>query len=270
MLYAGSIGRTVLDWSVTPIAAPGFEFGDACRGLDLGLEPATRPERRPCRCSTLPPTWRTSRSATAPARSFNHCLCSPLLGCPATCGSGRPGCCRPPIPPLPPSLAFVDVILANVTPFVHVPVTPVGTAPVARRPTDLARPPASWSRRSATTSTSPTPSSPISGSGSRSTRVLAAPGRATLEWTLTSLDGQPRNRVARLPDCRWPARRRMGCRWSISAPPTGPCCASARRTGPCSGLAGRRRNNRTAYECLCTEIGLWAGGLRDPAVTSAW
>jgi hypothetical protein len=254
---------TVLDWSITPIAAPGFEFGDSLPGTELGLEPATRPSPA---MSLLDPAADLAYQPLAHRSrvEFNHCLCVPLLRLQPNLRIGETRLLQTAFPPLLPSLAFVDVNIFTVAPIRHVPVSPVGTAPVARRPTDLARPgelvPAVGDNLDF--------SNPVKSDQRQRiqvTRVLVAPGRATLEWTLTSLDGQPRNRVL---DYQTPV---------ASTPPDGvqlvnfsPASGPVLRVGKThrSVLWSRtRRNNRTAYECQCTEIGLWAAGLQEPAVT---
>ena len=257
-------GATVLDWSITPIAAAGHEFGDYLPRTDLGLEPATRSS------PALTLLDARDRKVYLPLvhssrEEFNHCLCTPLLRLQPTLRLGETRLLQVAFPSLPESLDFVDVTLNTVTPFRHLPVSPVGTAPPARRPTDLARP------------GKVIPPGPQhldfanpSGSDQRQriqvTRVLAASGQATLEWTLTSLTDQDNRVLDYLPPVE-------------SSPPAGvEVLGSSQASGPVLRVAGTRLSNtwsrtrifnRTAYECQCTEIGLWAAGLRKAGGSAA-
>ncbi len=255
---------TVLDWSLTPIAAPGFEFGDSLPGTELGLEPATRPSLA---MSLLDPAADLAYQPLAhrSRQQFNHCLCVPLLRLQPDLRIGETRLLQTAFPALPPSLAFVDVNIFTVAPIRHVPVSPVGTAPVARQPTDLARPgdvvPPVGDHLDFRN-----PSKSDQRQRIHVTRVLVAPGRTTLEWTLTSLDGQPRTRVLDYDEAPVTSTPPDGVQVANFSPASGPVLRVARTH--LSALWSRTsRNNRTAYECQCTEIGLWAAGLRYPAVT---
>jgi hypothetical protein len=251
-------GATVLDWSVTPIAAPGFGFGEQLPPNDLGMEPGTRSSpaitlldvagRR-----AYQPLVHSSRE------EFNHCLCTPMLRVQPALRVGETRLLQVAFPVLPDSLLFVDVGWNTVAPFWHVPVSPVGTAPVAVRPTDLARP-------EEVLAPGPAKLDFANPSGSEQiqriqiTRVLAAPGRATLEWRLTSMTPHE----TRVLDYRPPVE---------STTPLGmEVLGSSQASGPVLRAGGIRLHNewsrtkvfnRDAYECQCTEIGLWASGLRD-------
>ena len=127
-------GATILDWSVTPISCPGGRVRrhaagprrsrahpsvrrgrrrDAARFAEphrvRAAEPPLAPDLQP-----LPVLADLARSATAADRRD-----------PAASGGLSRSC-----PPPPPSSMSA---LANVTPFVHVPVTPVGMAPTRDR-----------------------------------------------------------------------------------------------------------------------------------------
>jgi len=248
----------VLDWSITPIAAPGFEFGDNLPRADLGLDPATRPSPALTLLDlrgrkVYQPLVHSSRE------EFNHCLCTPLLRLQPALRVGETRLLQVAFPPLPESLTFVDVSLNTVTPFRHVPVSPVGTAPTARQPVDLARPgkvnPPGRQRLDFAN-----PSETQQLQRIQVVQVLAAPGRATLEWTLTSLHDQD----SRVLDYVSPVE--------ASPPPGVAVLGSSQASGPVLRVAGTRLHNswsrtkifnRTAYECQCTEIGLWAAGLRE-------
>jgi hypothetical protein len=255
-------GATVLDWSITPIAAPGLGFGDSLPTIDFGLEPANRAAAGmlidPAAGRVYSPLRHRSR------RAFNHCLCTPMVRLQPDLRMGSTRLLQTTFPALPATLAFVDVGLATVSPIRHVPVSPVGTAPTAVAPTDLGRPEEPVRRGQGAIDFA----NPI-GSNQRQrisvTRLLAAPGGATLEWTLTALDDQARHRVV-----------------SYGPPVAGtpPADADLASVNPASGpllRMGPTRlgnlwvrttvNNRTAYECQCSDIGLWASGLRYRGVT---
>jgi hypothetical protein len=252
-------GATVLDWSITPVAAPGFAFGDRLPSTELGLEPPNREAAGalvdPGAGLVYQPLRHESR------RVFNHCLCTPLVRLQSDLHVGSTRLLQTAFPALPASLEFVDVVLATVPPFHHVPVSPVGTVPTAAAPTDLTR-----------------PEEGVRGGGGRIdfanpsgsehllriqvSRVVAAPTRATLEWTLTSLDGYVGSRVLKPPVSSDPPQAAEQANLS---PASGPML----RMGPTRlrNLWVRTTvNNRTAYECQCSEIGLWASGLRHAGV----
>ena len=254
-------GATVLDWSVTPVGAPGFGFGDSLPATDLGLEVGVRlavtlvdPQGR----TVYQPLMHRSRE------EFNHCLCVPLVRLKLDLRVGETRLMQITYPALPKSLRFVDVSLNTVTPIRHVPVSPLGTVPVALRPTDLARP-GELPKRDRQRIDFPNPTESDQLQRIEVTRVLAGPGGSTLEWTLTSLDEQA-NRVL---DYGPPVE---------STPPEGvEVVGSSQASGPVLRIgATSLRNlwsrttvfNRTAYECQCTEIGLWATGLRNPGVSA--
>ena len=249
-------GATVLDWSVTPIASPGYGSGDLLPATDLGLEQATRTGPAvtlldPGRRTAYPPLVR--RSAAGP-----HCLCTPLGPMRRDLRVGETRLLQVAFPALPESLGHVDVGFLTVTPFRHVPVSPPGTVPVATGPTDLARP-------EEPTTLPPTRIDFANPPGSGQfqwvhvARVLAAPGRTTLEWTLTSVHDQQVPVLDYAPPVE-------------SRPPTGVTVLGASQaSGPVlRGGAVRLHSQwtrttvsgRAAYACQCTEIGRWAAGLR--------
>ena len=187
-------GATVLDWSVTPVAALGFDFGDSLPGIELGLgRPAGRSDPgifllNPGGNQAYLPLTHESR------RQFNHCLCTALYVVQGQLRVGETRLLQITYPSLPVGTEFVDVSMATLTPFVHVPVSPVGTAPVANRPTDLAR-----------EAEAPKPlaqqiefRNPIQSRQLQRiqvNRVTQAAGRATLEWTLSTVTDQFSNRI---------------------------------------------------------------------------
>ena len=69
-------GAAVLDWSVTPLRARGFEFGDDLPGIDLGL---ARDSLSDVNIALIDPlSDRVFQPLSHRSRElFNHCLCSP-------------------------------------------------------------------------------------------------------------------------------------------------------------------------------------------------
>ena len=92
-----------------------------------------------------------------------------------------------------------------------------------------------------------------------------SPGRATLEWTLTSVTDQ----ASRVLDYGPPVS---------SPPPDGMEVVDASAASGPVLRTGRARlapawtrttvNGRPAFDCLCSGIGLWATGLRSAGVTA--
>ena len=70
----------------------------------------------------------------------SRCLCTPLTLVQRTLRLGYTRLLQVAFPALPEGLQNVDVQLATVPPFWHIPVTPSGMLPLASYPTDLARP----------------------------------------------------------------------------------------------------------------------------------
>jgi hypothetical protein len=254
---------SVLDWSMTPIAAPGFAFGDSLPPSELGLEPATRPSLA---MALLDPTAGVAyQPLTHRSRAeFNHCLCVPLLRLKPDLRLGETRLLQTAFPALPEPLAFVDVNLFTVTPVRHVPVSPIGTAPVARRPIDLARA-GEVPQPGPAKIDFPNPSGSQQRQRIQVIGVRSAPGRATLEWTLTSLNHQGWTRVLEY-EAPVTATPPEGVRLANVSPASGPVLRVG--SSRLSTLWSRtERNNLTSYECQCTEIGLWAAGLRQGGVT---
>jgi len=256
-------GATVLDWSVTPLRARGFAFGDDLPGVDLGL---TRDSRSDVNIALLDPlSERVFQPLSHTSRQlFNHCLCTPPWVIQQDLRIGETRLMQIAYPELPATLTHVDVSLVTLAPFVHVPVSPIGTAPVARQPTNLAR---SADRRAAVTTPLPFryADEPLRRQSIQIDRVVAAPGRTAVQWTLRSVTDQ---NISQLRPFGPP----------VSSPP--PEDVYVLNTSPASGplisLTTDRGQERwptlwvvtevyrqTAYECLCTELGLWSSGLRD-------
>ena len=254
---------TVVDWSVTPLSAPGYGPGDRLPSwVDLGL---SRTSEGDVNIFLLDPTgekvYRTLSHQSR--RLFNRCLCTPLWLAQQGLRIGETRILQATFPPLPNALSFIDVDLINFAPFVHVPVTPIDQVPTASHPTDLTRPP------SAALSTLAQQvfryrQEPRRVQSIAIDRIVVAPGRTSLELTITSVTDQstfilepalspiggilPDDVDVLNPDVvSGPMIRPHGVQ---AAKPT-------RVSWQTTAVAGRK-----AYECLCSQLGLWAGSLR--------
>jgi hypothetical protein len=254
---------TVVDWSVTPLSAPGYGPGDRLPSwVDLGL---SRTSEGDVNMFLLDPTgekvYRTLSHQSR--RLFNRCLCTPLWLAQQGLRIGETRILQATFPPLPNALSFIDVDLINFAPFVHVPVTPIDQVPTASHPTDLTRPP------SAALSTLAQQvfryrQEPRRVQSIAIDRIVVAPGRTSLELTITSVTDQstfilepalspiggilPDDVDVLNPDVvSGPMIRPHGVQ---AAKPT-------RVSWQTTAVAGRK-----AYECLCSQLGLWAGSLR--------
>jgi hypothetical protein len=254
---------TVVDWSVTPLSAPGYGPGDRLPSwVDLGL---SRTSEGDVNMFLLDPTgekvYRTLSHQSR--RLFNRCLCTPLWLAQQGLRIGETRILQATFPPLPNALSFIDVDLINFAPFVHVPVTPIDQVPTASHPTDLTRLP------SAALSTLAQQvfryrQEPRRVQSIAIDRIVVAPGRTSLELTITSVTDQstfilepalspiggilPDDVDVLNPDVvSGPMIRPHGVQ---AAKPT-------RVSWQTTAVAGRK-----AYECLCSQLGLWAGSLR--------
>ena len=258
-------GATVLDWSVTPLSAEGFEFGDGLPGIELGLDRPARGNHDPAVALLDAKSTRVYRPlAHQSRRRSNHCLCTPLWRLTQALRIGETRLLQVTFPSLPDATEFVDVSLATVPPFFHVPVSPIGTAPGASRPTDLARP-----------ADVPEPldqhiefHNPVRSRQVQRiqvTRVWSAPGRATLEWTLSSVTDQYSHRLLEYgPPVA--ASRPDGVFLANGSPASGPVLLVPGADGLerlTASWVATERNGVAMYECLCSELGLWSSGLRQ-------
>jgi len=250
-------GATVLDWSVTPLAAPGRQLGDdISHQVDLGLSTVAGGDVTLSlvdndRGEVYPPLQHVSR------RLFNHCLCTPLWVVQQHLRIGETRLLQVTFPELPSQTEFIDVVLPNVAPFSHVPVSPVDTIPEAVAAADLVRP-----RGPRLSGAKPVS---VSADGRRATqtievdRVVAARDSTSLEWTIWSLTDQsglwlqaPRQPVS---------SERPELAYVVNSSPTdGPQLRAGGST-----LTARwvktHRFGRTAYSCFCSDLGLWARAL---------
>ena len=254
---------TVVDWSVTPLGASGYARGDKLpSSVDLGLSRTSEGDVNMFLLdSTAGKVYRTLSHQSR--RLFNRCLCTPLWLAQQSLRIGETRMLQATFPPLPDALSFIDVDLINLAPFVHIPVTPIGKVPTAPHPTDLARPPSvahpSLAQQEFRYRLDRHWIESIS-----ITRVVAAPGRTSLEWTITSITDQPTFLLQ-------PALTPIGGILpdgvdvldadAVSGPMIRPRGEPAPKPTRVSWLTTAVAE-RKAYECFCSPLGLWAGSLR--------
>jgi hypothetical protein len=256
-------GATVVDWSVTPLSSPGYAAGDRLPSwVDLGL---SRSSEGDISMFLLDPAagkvYRTLSHKSR--RLFRRCLCTPMWLAQQSLRMGETRLLQATFPPLPEALDFIDVDLINLAPWVHVPVTPIGHVPTAPQPTDLARPPGR-ARPTLAQQVFRYRREPRRIQSIAIDRVVATPGRTTLEWTIKSVTDQSIFILepalspigGNLPDHVDVLNRDV-----VSGPmikPHGlPAAKPTRVSWMTAAVAGRR-----TYECLCSPLGLWAGSLR--------
>jgi hypothetical protein len=104
---------TVVDWSVTPLGAPGFGRGDRLPSwVDLGL---SRTSEGDINMFLLDPAggkvYRTLSHQSR--RLFNRCLCTPLWLAQQGLRIGETRLLQASFPPLPAALDFIDVDMIN-------------------------------------------------------------------------------------------------------------------------------------------------------------
>jgi hypothetical protein len=254
---------TVVDWSVTPLSAPGYARGaDLPSWVDIGLSRSSEGDVNIFLVD--PPGGKVYRTLSHQSRRlFNRCLCTPLWLAQQGLRIGETRLLQATFPPLPETLGFIDVDMINLAPFVHIPVTPIGEVPTALHPTDLARPPAG-ARATLGQQVFRYRQEPQRVQSISIDRVVAAPDGTSLELTIKSVTDQstfilepamspiggilPENVDVLDPDV-------------VSGPmirPAGiPAAKPLRVSWMTAAVAGRR-----AYECLCSSLGLWAGSLR--------
>jgi hypothetical protein len=256
-------GGTVVDWSVTPLSSPDYGIGDRLPSwVDLGL---SRSSEGDINMFLLDPaTGKVYRTLSHESRRlFRRCLCTPMWLAQQGLRIGETRLLQATFPPLPEALDFVDVDLINLAPFIGVPVTPIGHVPTAPHPSDLARPPAAvrqpLAQREFRYREQPDRVQSIA-----IDRVVAAPGRTSLEWTIRSVTDQSIFILepalspigGMLPDNVDVLDRDV-----VSGPmikPHGlPAAKPSRVSWMTTAVAGRK-----AYECFCSPLGLWAGSLR--------
>ena len=253
-----SEGATLLDWSVTPLSAPGAGIGDRLSGIaDLGLTTNTGSDVAivlvdPAAHHAYRPLHHASPS------QFNHCLCTPIWRVQQSLRLGETELMQVAFPPLPAAMAFIDVSFATLAPFFHLPVTPAGQVPTAREPTDLKRP-AGELRTASARVYFRYPGPPGQQLSVQINRVVASDRLTSVEWTLQSLDDQTRTSLepygppvsALVPE---------GVSVVIATPANGLTLRPSRSKAP-PLTATWMTTERFGYECLCTQLGLWARAL---------
>ena len=254
---------TVVDWSVTPLSAPGYARGaDLPSWVDIGLSRSSEGDVNMFLVDA--PDGKVYRTLSHQSRRlFNRCLCTPLWLAQQGLRIGETRLLQATFPPLPDTLGFIDVDMINLAPFVHIPVTPIGEVPTALHPTDLARPPAG-ARTTLGQQVFRYRQEPRRVQSISIDRVVASPNGTSLELTIKSVTDQstfilepamspiggilPENVDVLDPDV-------------VSGPmirPAGiPAAKPLRVSWMTAAVAGRK-----AYECLCSSLGLWAGSLR--------
>ncbi|HEY5979681.1 MAG TPA: hypothetical protein VIT41_08600 [Microlunatus sp.] len=256
-------GLTVLDWSVTPLAAPDRRTGDEVPpGFDLGLD---RTSTGGINIVLLDPrSKKVYRPLSHRSRAqLYRCLCTPIWSAQATLHLGETRLLQVAYPALPASVRFVDVVAATLPPFSHLPVSAPGMAPTATHPADLARPPEPTQPL-----TAPQYFQTDDGADSRRTatlrvdEVLSSAGSTTVRWTLRSMSGQRAFLVVPL-----------GPPLVAVAPPDEPVLSTNAASGPTLSAANGRAlqarwmtgrvGDRPFLECLCTNLDFWAIGLRS-------
>jgi hypothetical protein len=131
-------GGTVLDWSVTPLHGAGLKPRDQLPAtVDLGLSRVG--EGYPDILLVDAARDRVYRPLTSKGWG-SLCICTPITFAQRLMRMDYTTLFQVAFPALPDKLESIDVQLATVPPFWHVPVTPTGMLPLATYPTDLTRP----------------------------------------------------------------------------------------------------------------------------------
>jgi hypothetical protein len=246
-------GATVLDWSVTPLHGAGLQPYDPLpTTVNLGPN-----EGYPNILLVDAARTRVYRPLTR--RGWDsQCLCTPLMVAQRNLRLGYTTMLQVAFPALPDDLANVDVLMATVPPFWHVPVTPRGMLPLASYPTDLARP------------ADPTPvigsTRPFSyrSAGQRYrvmvNAVYTSSSFTSIAWTILSMESARGLQAASTPPFADAAPPRRAYN-PISA--GGPQIkVDAERSVRRARLVTTKLAGLGALECLCTDLRFGAAGLR--------
>ena len=255
-------GATVLDWSVTPLSAPRLRTGERLPGrVDLGLTSQGAGDGNIVLSDAAGHVY---RQLTHVSRAeFNRCLCSPIWATQLGLRMGETRMLQLTFPELPPDVAFLDVSLANVPTFWHVPVSAIGQAPLATRSTNLGRP-ADWTEPIAKPQPFAFPWRKGLLQSIEIRQIVASPTSTSVEWTINSYTDQPSvSMVAYGPPVA--AIPPEGVLVISHESASGPQIRSS--TGPRGPLLKARWmtarvQGRDFYECLCSPIGIWAASLR--------
>jgi hypothetical protein len=249
-------GATVLDWSVTPLGAPGLGPNDVVpASIDLGLHRFDEGNTNVFLVDS--PGERLYRPLVHRDLS-RRCLCTSVWRAQRSLQIGRTSLLQTAYPELPPQLTRVDVDIASVPMFTGVPVTPVGLVPLPHEPVDLTRPPdASDQPRGAVLA------GRLNYHGQRFQvrieRVLASATNTSLEWTLRSLDPGAGLEEASLPPFADPI---APITYNTIAA-SGPRLRVGERVLR-TRLVTSTLTARGTVECLCSDLRIWARALRSP------
>lgn len=263
-------GATILDWSITPLFAPGLEPGELVpSAVDLGLGRTTGGDVNALLLDAA------GQRAYRPLqhrdrRQFNHCLCTPPWVVRLSLRIGETRLLQIAFPELPAGTRSVDVSFATLPLFTGVPVTPAGQAPTLRAPVDLNRPVESAAPLGPpVTVTDDALLAPRQLLSVQVDAIEAGPAFTSVRWTLRALD----ERVSSEPFPTLPpvtgSPPKLSDPRGAAALPVNPSTASGpqlqvgRRSVATTWLTyqldGRRR-----VDCLCTGFGMWAKELHRP------
>jgi len=249
-------GATVLDWSVTPIAAPNLRPGDLVpEGFDLGL---SRPGTAAPDIALVDTAAGLVYRPLTQAADSSRCLCTPIAAAQSTLRLGITTVLQAAYPPLPADLEHVDVSVATVPTFWRVPVTAEGRVPVADRPTDLRR---------GVPVTNPTWTEMFRyGRGEQVfrlgvVRVVAGSSSVSLEWAIGSVTGGEGVASASTPPFAERDAATVHGRTPVAA--SGPTLRVSAGRAPLRPRLARSAGSG-GRACLCTDLRDWPSVLRRP------
>ncbi|GAA2112197.1 hypothetical protein GCM10009841_35650 [Microlunatus panaciterrae] len=256
-------GATVLDWSITPLAGLNLLPGDAIRpSVNLGLSRYGEGNVNIFLVDAFGHKVYRPLTHADPAE-LQHCLCSPIWLAQRNLRVGETRLLQVTFPELPAALETIDVDIATVPIFWHVPVSPRGQVPVRTNATVLARrsdldPILATSRRFHYSQGGQQLEIQID-------RVISSTTFTSLEWTIQSLTkGDGLEFADHPPIARGPVRGVLDYN-PVSA--TGPR-VKARGAESDTALSTRwittKVQGKGAVECLCSDLRLWATSLRSP------
>ncbi len=251
-------GATVLDWSVTPLSGRDLHVGDRVpSSVNLGL---TRFGEGDTNVFLIDAdAGRVYRPLTRRGSDDPACLCTPVALAQGDLRIGSTTLLQTTYPAIPRDVFTIDVDIATVPMFSHVPITPVGMVPLAGNATDLNRP---IIRFPATAGT------PVFGYGPGGQQFIVTIDTVStsntftsVAWSIQSITSGRGLETADQPpfaDAQPPAKPYN----LVSA--GGPQLLLATRGRPKlrSWLATTRLAGRDALECLCSDLRLWPSMLR--------
>ncbi len=244
-------GATVLDWSVTPLSAPGLRVDDVVPStVELGLR---RFDEGNTNLFLIDALRRDLYRPLVHRNISRRCLCTPVWRAQRSLRIGQTAVLQVGFPELPPDVTAVDVDVATVPVFAGVPVTAIGQVPTATAPTDLNRAAENPTRRLLGDTT-------YRGQRFRIevVRVVARGHVTSLQWVITSLSaGSGLDEADGLPfaDPSLPITYNR-----IAA--SGPRLESAGAVHRVSLVSSELTSDRTS-ECLCSDLRIWAKSLRE-------